>query len=228
MLRYSDVCVLAGIVFTFLVTTEMVSAQGKPPSAAEIRSLDFKAEKVEQEFLKSLVELASGYEKAGDIERSKAMLNSILKLKPDSDQVKKKLKMYEEAVFDRKSTIVDVDVSRGWINAGVLVQKDQPIRVQSDGSYRFMVNVELGPKGYEQRDATKDLVANLPTGALIGMIAPSTRKKNAPAPQPFMMGDAKELKPNITGILFLKVNVPQQAKCTGKLKVKLSGNISQP
>ncbi|MDB4439622.1 hypothetical protein N9153_01720 [Planctomicrobium sp.] len=228
MLRYTDVCALAGIAFTFLVTTEMVAAQSKPPSPAEIRSLNVKAEKVEQEFLKSLVELASGYEKAGDIERSKAMLNSILKLKPDSDQVKKKLKMYEEEVFDRKSTIVEVDVSRGWINAGVLVQKDQPIRVQSDGSYRFMVNVELGPKGYEQRDATKDLVANLPTGALIGMIAPATRKKNAPNPQPFMMGDAKELKPNDTGILFLKVNVPPQAKCTGKLKVKLSGNISQP
>jgi hypothetical protein len=91
-----------------------------------------------------------------------------------------------------------------------------------------MVNVELGPKGYEQRDVTKDLISGIPTGALVGMIAPATRKRNQPNPKPFMIGDAKELKPNATGILFLKVNVPPQAKCTGKLKVKLSGNITQP
>lgn len=228
MIRFTDLCALAAIACSCVCVPLPASAQSKPPSPAEIRALDFKAEKVEQEFLKSLVDLATDYEKAGDVERSKAMLKSILKLKPNSEPVKQKLKQYEEEVFDRKSTIIDVDVSRGWINAGVLVTKDMPVRLQSDGSYRFMVNVELGPKGYEERDATKDLVASLPTGALIGMIAPATRKNNAPAPQPFMIGDAKELKPNASGILFLKVNVPPQAKCTGKLKVKLSGNIARP
>lgn len=228
MIRFNDMCTLTGIFCSCLLFATPASAQGKAPSPAEIRALDFQAEKAEQEFLKSLVNLATSYEKAGDVDRSKEMLKSILKLKPDSAGVKQKLKQYEEEVFDRKSTIVDVDVSRGWINAGVVVQKDAPVRIQSDGSYRFMVNVELGPKGYEQKDATKDLVASLPTGALIGMIASATRKKNAPAPQPFMIGDAKELKPNASGILFLKVNVPPQAKCTGKLKVKLSGNIERP
>lgn len=205
-----------------------VWAQGKPASPAEIKSLDFKAEKVEMDFLKSLVELATDYEKAGEIERSKAMLESILKIKPDSDSVKQKLKSYEEEVFDRKSTIVDLDVSRGWINAGVLVTKDEPVRIQAEGSYRFMVNEELGPKGYESRDPTKDLVSNIPTGALIGMIAPATRKKNQTAPQPFLIGDARELKPNESGILFLRVNTPPLAKCTGKMKLKLSGNITRP
>lgn len=212
-------------ILAFLAPTH---AQDKRASPAELKALDVKAEKAQQEFLRSLVDLATDYEKAGEIERSKEMLKSILKLKPDTDAVKAKLKAYEEEVFDRKSTIIDLDVSKGWINAGVLVEKDQPVRIQADGEYRFMVNVELGPKGYEQRDPTKDLVAGIPTGALIGMIAPVTRQRNPPKPKPFMIGDAKEVKPTESGILFLRVNVPPQAKCTGKMKVKLSGNIARP
>lgn len=215
--------------FSFLfVAHDSAIAQRKGPMSGEIRSLDFKAEKAEQEYLKTLVDLAGDYEKAGDIERSKEMLNAILKLKPDTDSIKQKLKAFEEEVFDRKSTVIDLDVSQGWINAGVLVTKDMPVRVQADGSYRMMINEELGPQGYKQNDATKDLVAGIPAGALVGMIAPSARRKNQKPPAPFLIGDAKELKPDESGILFLRVNAPPQAKCTGKLKVKLSGNISRP
>ncbi len=210
-----------------LSMTIQANAQGKKPSVAEIQSLDLKAEKAQQNFLKSMVDLATSYEKAGDVERSKDMLRSILKLKPDAESVKNKLKQYEEEVFDRKSTVVDLDVSRGWINAGVLVSKGKVVRIEADGKYRLLINTELSPQGYLQKDKTKDLVAGVPTGALIGMIAPATRKRNQPEPQPFMIGDKKELQPNASGILFLKVNTPPQAKCTGKLKVILSGNISR-
>ncbi|WP_417847819.1 tetratricopeptide repeat protein [Thalassoglobus sp.] len=203
-------------------------AQGTRPSPAEIKSLDSKAAKVEQDFLKSLVELATDYEKAGDVERAKEMLQSILKIKPNSESVKSKLTEFENEVFDRKSTTIDLDVSRGWTNAGVMVTKDQPIRVEATGSYRLMVNEELGPKGYVQKDAAQDLISSVPTGALIGMIAPATRKRNQKPPVPFLLGDAKELKPSESGILFVRVNTPPQAKCTGKIKVKLSGNITRP
>lgn len=223
VVRYVAICLA-----TICTGTIPAYAQGKKPSPAEIRVLDSKAEKVEQEFLKSLVDLATEYEKAGEIERSKEMLQSILKLKPNTDSIKNKLKEYEEEVFDRKSTVIDLDVARGWINAGVLVEKGMPVRIQADGTYRLLVNEELGPQGYQQKDAAKDLVAGIPTGALIGMVAPATRGKNQPSPQPFLIGDSKEVKPGETGILFLRVNTPPQAKCTGKIKVKLSGNIARP
>lgn len=224
MFRHISFCMFACVLLGAAISA---NAQGKRASPAELKSLNFKADKAEQAFLKSMVDLATDYEKAGEIERSKEMLKSILKLKPDAESVKSKLKQYEEDVFDRKSVTVDLDVSRGWINAGVLVSKDKAVRVEADGVYRLLIDATLGPKGYEQKDRTKDLVSGVPTGALIGMIAPTTRKRNQPEPQPFMIGDAKEIKPNASGILFLKVNTPPQAKCTGKLKVKLSGNISR-
>lgn len=214
-------------VFCFLGLVMQANAQGKRPSAAEIKSLDIKAEKAQQDFLKSMVGLATDFEKAGDVERSKEMLRSILKLKPDAESVKSKLKQYEEEVFDRKSTTVDLDVSRGWINARVLVSKGKPVRIEANGAYRLLIDATLSAKGYQQKDKTKDLVSGIPTGALIGMIAPATRKRNQPDPQPFLIGDAKEIQPIASGILFLKVNTPPQAKCTGKLRIKLSGNISQ-
>ncbi len=223
MFRHISICLFA---FFLPGMTISANAQGRKASPAELKSLDFKADQAQQAFLRSMVDLATDYEKAGEIERSKEMLKSILKLKPDADSVKSKLKQYEEDVFRRKSVTVDLDVSKGWINAGVLVTKDQAVRVEAGGVYRLLVDATLGPKGYQQKDSTKDLVSGVPTGALIGMIAPSTRNKKQPEPQPFMIGDAKEIKPNASGILFLKVNTPPQANCKGKLKVTLSGNIT--
>lgn len=217
-----------GLVVFHAMGVADVHAQSRRPTAApDVRQLDTRAEKVEQDFLKSLADLASEYEKAGEADRTKEVLELILKLRPDTEAVKRKIKEIDEAIFDRRSTNVELDVSRGWVNAGVMVTKDLPVRVQAEGTYRMLINEELGPDGYPQRDVATDLVASLPTGSLIAMIAPATRQRNQPNPEPFLIGSSKEFKPRDSGILFLRVNTPPQAKCTGKLKVSLSGNLSK-
>lgn len=218
------------LVFTLLISITLATpcaAQGRKPTASELRALDIQAEKAEQDYLKSLVELATQYESAGEIERSKAVLRQILRIKPDVESIKNKLKQYDEEVFQRNTWEVELDVSRGWTPAGVAVTRDQTVRIQAAGTYRIIINQELGPDGYRTNESSKDFVSGIPTGALIGMIAPAQRQRNQPEPTPFLIGTSLELKPRETGILFLRVNSPPQAKNTGKLKVRLSGNFSR-
>ncbi len=209
-----------------LVTPSFVIAQTQPrrPTAAATKSLDVEAEKAQMEYLKSLGALAGKYEDAGDKDKSAEMLRAILQIKPDVQSVKDKLKEYEESVFDENNTVIDVDASNGWTNTGVLVSKDKSIRLEAIGDYKFIINVSLGPAGYESKDPATDLVSGIPTGALMAMIAPP--KKGKEDPSPILIGAGKEFAPQESGILFLRLNTPPGAKCIGKVKVKLSGNIS--
>ena len=218
------------VVLMTVAIVPSVQAQGRRPKPNELRSLDFKAEQAQQEFLNSLFDLAKNYEEAGAIEKSREMLNAMLKINPDAELVKKKLKEFDEAVFGNRIKTIDVDTSLGWTNTGVVVTKDKPFRIEATGSYKFIVNADLGPEGYDEKNAARDLVVDVPTGALMGMIATKTNPKNRrnpPKPEPFFVGSQSEITPEESGVLLLKVNVPPLAKCIGKLKVKLSGNISQ-
>jgi hypothetical protein len=202
----------------------------KPNSPASLQSLDAKAQQIEKDYLTGLSELATGYEEAGQIDKAKEVLNLILQLKPDAKGAKDKLDALAEAVFDANSTHVEVDASKGWTAAGVLVARGEPVRFTGEGSYKFITNENLGPEGYPVQDPMKDMASGVPTGALMGIIVPPPRpgQRQPPKPgAPFAIGASKELKPDEDGVLFLKLNVPPGAKCIGKIKVAISGNIKR-
>lgn len=199
----------------------------RPPNAT--RPLDVQADKLQLDYLKGLAELASNYEKAGDIEKSTAMLKEILKIKPDTESVKNKLKEFEEMVFDKVNQVIEVDTASGWINTGIMVFKDKPLRMEAIGTYKFIVSETLGPEGFQDDQAAKDLVSGIPAGALIGVVTPPQKgrnNRNQGDAKPFEIGKGREVNPKEGGLLLLKVNAPPQAKCIGKIKVKISGNIA--
>jgi hypothetical protein len=105
-----------------------------------VQALDIRADDLERDYLTGLLELAGEYEDAGQIDRARETLRTILKLKPDTEAVKEKLREFDEAVFNANSTMVEVDAARGWMTTGVAVTRDQPIRLTAEGSYRFIVN----------------------------------------------------------------------------------------
>jgi hypothetical protein len=203
-----------------LVVLAPASARGQAggkKSAAATRSLDATAQKLETEFLKGVADLATSYEEAGDKDKAKAMLQAILKLRPDAETVKEKLKELEESVFTDQQEVLDLDMSKGWVSTGMVVEKGKKLRLESAGSYKLIVNDSLGPAGY-------------PMGALIGMVIPPgtvASHTKGKGPQPFMVGDKKELGPQVSGLLVLRVNTPPGAKCVGRLKVRLSGNYTE-
>lgn len=221
--------------FVLLVLSSLpAEAQSRRPAPpGTTRQLDMQAEQVQNEFLKGLAELANKYEEAGDTEKAREMLSSILKIKPDVDSVKRKLKEFDEAVFENNEVTLDVDVSRGWVNSGVAVAKDKPVRFKSEGSYRFIVNETVGPEGFGSQDPTRDMVQGVPAGGLIAMVAPASqpqgrnRNRSQDDREVVFLGAEKEWTPKDSGILFLKLNVPHGSKCIGKVKTTITGNFTR-
>jgi hypothetical protein len=75
----------------------------------------------------------------------------------------------------------------------------------------------------------QDMAAGVPAGALMGMIVPPPRQGQRQPPEPgppFAIGGQVDFKPQTNGVLLLRVNTPPGAKCIGKLRVEISGNIS--
>lgn len=210
-----------------------VSANRRPKTSGapmNTKTLDIQADKLEADFLRGLTDLAREYEAAGDLDKAKEMLRAVLKIRPDLDSVKSKLKEIDESVFRENDTVLDVDAAKNWTSAGVIVMKDEPFRIEAAGTYKFILNEDVGPDGFRTEDVTRDQVASLPNGALIGMIAPvpvGGKRNQKEKPEAFLVGSGTELKPERDGLLFLKLNVPPSAKCIGHVKVKISGHIQK-
>lgn len=227
--------VLVGFVLGGLVCGSLAWAQSSrrtaPPST---KLLDQEAEKAESAYLNSLADLASKYEEAGDVARSSEMLKAILKLKPDAELVKNKLKQLEEAVFQENVHKLEIEAGAGWVPAGVLVGKGRPIRIEADGVYRITLSDSLGPDGFPNSDPLRDMAEGIPAGGLMAMVGktPGTpqprgnRQGNDQSPKIVYIGTQSEFSPPEGGPLYLRINVPRTANCTGRVKVQISGNFA--
>jgi hypothetical protein len=214
--------------------SDVALAQGGRPrdrdddDAPDVRQLDMQAQQLQQEFLQNLVELATGYEEAGEIEKAKETFRTVLTLDPENAQVQAKIEELDNRVFEENQTSVDVDVTAGWVNSGIRVTKDRPIRIEAQGSYRFSVIEELGPTGFPTGDPSTQMIEGIPAGTLMGVVFPLNRPQGQGdnQPQPFFIGASREYTPTEDGILWLRVNLPANHRCVGKLEAAFSGNIA--
>jgi tetratricopeptide (TPR) repeat protein len=208
--------------------------KGKPAPAAQLRQLDQQAQRAQEQFLAELEQLAKGYEDAGQTERAKEMLQEILKIRPDHPDAQQTLARFAEQVFRDNSLDVDVEAAHGWTSAGVAVRQGQAIRFEATGTYRYIVNETLGPDGFPRTDVVNEM-ADLPAGALVGVVVPPPAPGEQPRAdgpvlksRPFLVGSANEFSPAEDGLLYLKLNTPPNSKSTGKVRVKISGNLRRP
>jgi hypothetical protein len=222
---------LSGLCCTLLFLSPVQVEAQRRGAQPNMRTLDSAAEKAENEYIATLADLAKQYDEAGDKQKASEMLRNILKLKPDAEVVKNKLKQYEEAIFKDNVQTIDVDVSAGWVATGILVSKDKPVRIEADGTYRFSINESVGPGGFSNNNVANGVVEGIPCGALMAVVGKMSetrgRKPNErDLPRPFLIGTQKEITPKETGPLLFRVNTPEGAKCIGKIKVKVTGNIA--
>lgn len=231
--RFTVMCLL-------LISTaapERAWSQGsKKAPVQSIPALDKQAEKAQNEYLVNLADLANKYQDAGDVQKSMDMLKTILKIKPDADNIKSKLKEIEEAAFNDNVITVEVDSATGWSPTGLLLSKDKPIRLEAEGTYKFAANDILTPAGYATKDLARDMADGVPCGGLMALVgksatAPAAGTRNPrqnqqrDTPHIVYIGTQKEFTPQDDGPLLLRLNVPESAKCTGKIKVKISGHF---
>ncbi|GAB4150562.1 MAG: hypothetical protein Tsb009_25500 [Planctomycetaceae bacterium] len=195
----------------------------KTPS---VQALDTLARKATDDYLRLLADTAMKYEKAGQLEKSKAMLRTILKLNPTIKGVKEKLKALNEEQLQKNPTEFSFDTNRdrGWRRALVRVFKNRPFRIQVSGAYEFSVSRKIDARGFPHKNPTKgEMVIGIPTGALMGIIASQGK-----VGKPFLIGEGREITPKEDGLLFLNINAPRDHRCRGKLKIQLSGAVAKP
>jgi len=207
------------------------SKKSKSATPSQLKSLDAEAQRLQESFTAGLVTLAESYESAGQMERAKSMLEAVLKIDPENEAAKLKLKGFDEAVFAANEVQVEVDAADAWTATSLALRKEMPVRFAATGTYKFIVNETLGPDGFPTSDVVRDM-AEAPVGALVGVVMPPqavaefrANDQEKPPGRPFLIGSQSEYTPTENGVLYVKLNVPPASKCTGKVRVTISGNI---
>ena len=199
---------------------------GKKINPLEVKRLDARLDEVRDSFLRDTSNLILSYENLGQYERAKTLLESLQKLDPRNEPIKAKLSELNVKIIESNEFEVELATDESWQPIGA-VTKDRLLRIRVTGDFNLTVSLtSLGPDGLPTANPAEDLVANVPLGAVMGVITPAgsaDATQNDKPPRPFAVGASFDKPADRDGILHLKVNVPPGARCTGSLRVKISG-----
>lgn len=231
-------CVVTGSILLTSVYAQRGSSNATPSAVrtSDLKKLDKEASKIETEFLKNAYEISNKYEKAGDLERAIEYLEAMLKINPDLPGAEDKIKELQEDIMTANDFEFKMEVAQTWGNPVAFVRAGKPFRLQAAGSYKLTVSETMSPEGFPQANIQQDLVEGIAPGKLIGMIIPrqgagaggNGRGGQNDGPEPIEIGTDKEITPEETGYLFLKINTPATARVSGVLRVQLSGYVLAP
>ncbi len=218
-------CVLVLATFAArLMSADTPSSKSKSKSKAggtSLKALEARLEKLESTMLREIMDVSNSFEDAGQYERSKTLLEVLLKLNPEFPGLKDKVKHLEEKMFDSNEIEFILDTSKGWVPVGGAVASGRPIRAEVEGEYKFNITATVTADGFPAGDVTTDYIEGIPCGALIATVVNRTGKPG----KPMALKSKNTWTPSEEGLLMLKVNAPAGHKCTGKLTVKLSGLV---
>ncbi len=199
------------------------SKQSKPISSAEVKQIDVRLQKLQDTFETESKAIIDGYERSGQYDRAKFLLEVLLKLDPKNEEIKKKISELEDNVLKSSEVDFKFETSSDWTPVGN-VHKDKLARVEAAGDYKLILTVSnMSADGFPTENVMRDLVGRVPTGALMGMIVTEENQSGKQPPEPFTIKSKHEFTPKKDGVLFLKVNAPPGSKCIGDFRIKVSG-----
>jgi hypothetical protein len=202
------------------------SKNSKSKKPINSKALDVRLEKAEELFIRETLDVAQQFEDAGRLEKSIRLYQSVLKIRPEFTKVQDRIKTIEETLLSSNEHEFVIDVTQGWGQPRARVFKERVVRIQASGTYRFILNQQLGPDGFSTENPEKgSMAAGVPAGALMGMIVSKNRAGKPKPGIPFEIGASSEFAPPSSGLLFLRVNHPSGHKCNGKIIVTLSGYV---
>lgn len=188
------------------------------PSAKE---LEMRLQKAEEALISEYKDVAVEFYNQGDKEKSMAMLRRLQQLNPKLDGLGNRIESIGEELMQENAEEFDLDTKKSWEPVG-LVYEDKAFRVQAAGEYRLTFTASVNVEGLQPDEESRDYQPAAPLGCLLGTIVNEEGKPG----KPFAVKSQLEQTPKKGGILFLKVNVPTGTRCTGKIKVKVSGYIN--
>ena len=220
------------VVLTPLAATTF--AQDKGPSASrnnELKKLDAKANKVDELFVRNAFGIASEYEQAGDVARAVDYLHAMSLIKPGLPKIEEKLKQLRGEVLAANDFRFKHEPTTNWGKPVAFVTAGKPIKILAKGEYKLSISTVIGPDGFPEDDGQAELLEDVPLGKLVGVILEEGSRpgrKGKKKVMPFEIGTKEVMTPRKSGYLYLKVNVPPQAKPSGALQVQLSGYVLAP
>jgi len=195
----------------------------KPVSSSEVKQIDMRLQKLQDTFENESKAIIDGYERSGQYDRAKFLLEVLLKLDPKNEDFKKKIAELDDHVLKSSEVDFKFETNSDWTPVGN-VQKDKLIRVEASGEYKLILTASnLSADGFPTENVMRELVGRVPTGALMGMVVTEENQTGKQPPEPFPIKTKHEFTPKKDGVLFLKVNAPPGSKCVGDFKIKLSG-----
>lgn len=204
-------------------------SRAKPANPPELKRLDAKVEEVRESFLRDTTKLIRSFEDVGQFERAKVLLEALQKLDPNNEPVKNKLTELNKQILDTSEFEIDIDPGESWQPVG-MVAKGKALRILVSGDYKLLTSITATADGAPSDNPAEDLIPHVPFGAVMAVIAnpgaadgPDGNRQNNQRPRPFTVGSKYERPAEQDGLLYLKVNVPPGAKCTGSLEAKISG-----
>ncbi len=202
-------------------TTKKSGKGGRGKPLANTKSLDLKADQIQASFTKEAEDLASQYYDAGHLDKAKALLQAVLAVNPEAPNIQKKLELVNEGLLNSNDIEVDISPAQLWKPAGAIVIPKGALRIKAEGTYRFEAGASgVTAAGFAEKDPGEDMISGIPCGALMGVIIADGKPG-----KPFYIGESLDFTPKEGGVLLLRINTPPGNKCTGKLKVTISGSV---
>ena len=212
------------IAIAVLVASLTVLAQGsrsKDKGAPNSQQLEIRVAKAEENLLKEYMEVAREYLSNGEKEEALTVLKRIERINPKMEGLKQEMDRIGEELMQENDVMLEFDVSKGWGNPICEVTEGKAFRLTATGEYKMNYSTTIPLTGLPTKDPAQDHVAVGPFGALIAVVVTDGKPG-----EPFVVNGGLEHMPQKSGQIHLRVNVPAAAKCTGEIKLQLSGAIT--
>ncbi|MCA9064488.1 MAG: hypothetical protein KDA96_15565 [Planctomycetaceae bacterium] len=213
---------LTAILLT-VVTAQVVEAQSRDRrDQASPMELEKRLEKAEETLLDEYKTVASELYKQDAKEESLAVLQRIQRINPRMEGLKEEIERLREELLSSNDIDTKIDTGKGWGVALANVTAGKAVRIQAVGDYRLTLTTPVPMTGLPTENPQTDHSRAAPFGALIGVVVGDDGKPG----EPFPVTASTEFTPKSSGQLFLRVNVPVAAKCTGDIKVRITGGVT--
>ena len=189
----------------------------KAPTEQELQS---RLEKAEELLVNEYREVANEYYKAGDKEKSMAMLRRLKQLNPKMKGLEEQIGIISEELLQENPNDFEIDTRKTWEPIG-LVAEGKKFRLAASGDFKITIITTVNVDGLVPEEDNPDYNPSAPLGCLMGVIIPTEGKPG----RPFPVKSQLEMAPRKSGTLYVKVNVPPGTRCAGKFKVHVSGHI---
>ena len=215
--RHVWIVLIMGLVVTAATAQ---SRRKKKDDEASPQALEKRAQEAEAKLATEYFSIADGFYRRGDIDKAKDYLVRLNEFRKGIPGVADKIKQLEELVMSGNSDSITIDTSKGWGEPIAEVTEGEAFRIAAAGDYKMTASLSLDVNGLPSKDPVNDLAGGAPFGSLVGLIVSGGKPG-----RPFAIRSGLQHKPKKGGLLYVRVNAPPGAKCTGKVQLQVSGRI---